>query len=84
MVHLHIHSWCSFLTGACSPATLAQTAAALGQAALARPNTHTLAGMVQFARACRSVGIKPIFGATVLAYYKRNTTAEAGLKLYSL
>lgn len=65
MVHLHTHSWYSFLAGISSPHSLAQAAAEAGQTALALTDTHTLAGAVQHAKACKEFGIKPIFGATV-------------------
>jgi error-prone DNA polymerase len=65
MVHLHTHSWFSFLGGTSSPAALVKAAAELGQPALALTDTHTLSGAVQFARACQRAGIKPLFGATV-------------------
>ena len=65
MIHLHTHSWFSFLDGASSPAALVQAAAADEQQALALTDTHTLSGAVQFARECRLAGIKPIYGATI-------------------
>lgn len=65
MVHLHVHSWFSFLEGASSPAELAAATARLGQPALALTDTHSIAGAVQFARACKTQGIKPLFGATL-------------------
>jgi error-prone DNA polymerase len=66
MVHLHVHSWFSFLEGASSPADLAATAASHGQPALALTDSHSVAGVVQFAGACKANGIKPIFGATII------------------
>ena len=65
MVHLHTHSWFSLLDGASSPAELATAAARQQQSALALTDTHSVAGAVQFARACKAQGIKPIFGATI-------------------
>jgi error-prone DNA polymerase len=65
MVHLHVHSWYSFLAGASSPQALVQAAAEAGQTALALTDTHTLAGAVQHAKACRAAGIKAVFGATI-------------------
>jgi error-prone DNA polymerase len=65
MVHLHVHSWYSFLAGASSPQALAQAAAEAGQCALALTDTHTLAGVVQHAKACKAAGIKAVFGATI-------------------
>ena len=51
MVHLHIHSWFSFLAGASSPSTLATRAAELGQESLALTDDWTMARAVQHARA---------------------------------
>lgn len=65
MVHLHTHSWFSFLDGSSSPEELAAAAARWGQGALALTDNHSVAGVVQFARACKRHGIKPIFGATI-------------------
>lgn len=65
MVHLNVHSWYSFLEGASSPADLAAAASLLQQPALALTDTHSIAGAVQFARACKAHSIKPIFGATL-------------------
>ena len=64
-VHLHAHSWFSFLSGASSPQTLAERAAMLGQDALALTDDWTLAGAVQHARACGKVEVAPLFGARV-------------------
>src|SRR5688572_24330344 len=66
MIHLHVHSWFSFLGGASSPAELVKIAAELGQPALALTDLHSVAGVVQFSKVCRAAGIKPIIGATVL------------------
>jgi error-prone DNA polymerase len=65
MIHLHTHSWFSFLAGASSPQVLAERAARLDQGALALTDDWTLAGSVQHARACGKAGIKPIFGARI-------------------
>ena len=65
MTHLHVRSWFSFGAGASSPATLAREAARHGQSALALTDTATLSGAVRHAKACREVGLHPVFGATV-------------------
>lgn len=63
MVHLHTHSWFSFRAGASSPQQLVEAAAAQGQAALALTDTNSVAGAVQFYKACGEQQIKPIIGA---------------------
>ncbi len=65
VVHLHAHSFFNFLDGASSPEALARRAAELGQAALALTDWHGLYGAVRIDRACRTVGVRPIFGAEI-------------------
>lgn len=65
MIHLHTHSWFSFLAGGSSPEALAQRAAVLGQPALALTDRHGVYGAVRFAAACRRLGLRPVFGASV-------------------
>jgi error-prone DNA polymerase len=62
-VELQAHSYYSFLEGASSPEALAQRAAELGMPALALTDRNGLYGASLFARACKEVGIRPIFGA---------------------
>ena len=65
MIHLHVRSWFSFLAGGSSPESLAEEAARLGQPALALTDTHGFYGAVRFARACKKVGVRPLYGATL-------------------
>lgn len=62
-VELHCHSSFSFLDGASSPLDLASRAAELGYPALALTDHDGIWGSMEFAVACRGVGIKPITGA---------------------
>lgn len=64
-VHLHAHSYYSFLDGASSPDALARRAADLGQPALALTDWHGLYGAIEHRHACACVGIRPIFGAEI-------------------
>ena len=64
-VHLHAHSYFSFLDGASSPEALARRAAVLEQPALALTDWHGLYGAIQHRDACERVGIRPLFGAEV-------------------
>jgi len=59
---LHCHSAYSFLDGASDPAELAATAADLGHEALALTDHDNVCGAMEFAHACRGVGIRPIAG----------------------
>jgi DNA polymerase-3 subunit alpha len=61
-VHLHVHSEYSLLDGACKIDALAARAAALGMPALGLTDHGVLNGAVEFYKACRKHGIKPIMG----------------------
>ena len=62
---LHCHSYYSLLDGASSPAALLERAAALGMSALALTDHDNLIGAVEFWRAARQRGIRPVIGAEV-------------------
>ena len=59
---LHCHSAYSFLDGASDPAELAATAAGLGHEALALTDHDNVCGTMEFAHACKGVGVRPIIG----------------------
>jgi error-prone DNA polymerase len=59
---LHCHSAYSFLDGASDPAELAATSAGLGHEALALTDHDNVCGAMEFAHACKGVGVRPIFG----------------------
>jgi DNA polymerase-3 subunit alpha len=63
--HLHVHSEYSLLDGACKIDALAERAAAFGQPALGLTDHGVMNGAVDLYKACRSHGIKPIFGCEV-------------------
>ncbi|CAB3393435.1 protein of unknown function [Kyrpidia spormannii] len=65
MVHLHAHSYFSFLNGASAPEELVDIASQLGISAMALTDRDTVAGLVPFHRAAERVGIRPISGAEV-------------------
>jgi error-prone DNA polymerase len=60
---LHSHSAFSFLDGASLPEELARAAAERGYEAVALTDHDGLWGSMEFARACREVGVRPITGA---------------------
>ena len=62
-VELHCHSAFSFLDGASSPLELATEAIELGHEALALTDHDGLWGSMEFATACRAVGLRAITGA---------------------
>src|SRR2546423_1790334 len=70
-VELHCHSAYSFLDGASDPAELAATAAALGHEALALTDHDNVCGAMEFAHACRGVGVRPIVGCELTVGWPR-------------
>jgi len=62
-VELHAHSAFSFLDGASTPTELAGAAAALGYPVLALTDHDGLWGSMEFAHACKGLGMRAITGA---------------------
>lgn len=60
--HLHVHTQFSLLDGAARITDLINRAKALGQNALAITDHGVMYGTVDFYRACKDAGIKPILG----------------------
>ena len=63
--HLHVHSEYSLLDGACRIKGLAKRAKELGQDAIAITDHGVMYGCVDFYKACRAEGVKPIIGCEV-------------------
>jgi DNA polymerase-3 subunit alpha len=61
-VHLHVHSEYSLLDGLGRIKALVKEAVKLGQPALALTDHGVMHGAVEFFRACRDAGVKPIIG----------------------
>lgn len=61
-VHLHVHTQYSLLDGAARINELVAAAKALGQTALAITDHGVMYGIIDFYRACKKEGIKPILG----------------------
>jgi len=74
---LHCHSYYSLLDGASAPAGLLARAAALGMPALAITDHDGLIGAVEFWRAARERGIRPIIGAEVTLAHGSHLTLLA-------
>lgn len=64
-IHLHTHSYHSFLDGASAPEALARRAAELGQEALALTDWHGLYGAIAHRDACQRVDVRPLYGAEI-------------------
>jgi DNA polymerase-3 subunit alpha len=61
-VHLHVHSEYSLLDGLGRIKALVKEAVKLGQPALALTDHGTMHGAIEFFRACRDAGVKPLIG----------------------
>ena len=64
-VHLHVHSEYSLLDGACRIQGLVDRAKELGQTAIALTDHGVMYGVVDFYKAAKAAGIKPIIGCEV-------------------
>lgn len=64
-VHLHVHTEFSLLDGACRIKGLAKRVRELGQNAVAVTDHGVMYGAIDFYRACKAEGIKPIIGCEV-------------------
>ena len=64
-VHLHVHSEYSLLDGACRIDRLVSAAKKLGQNALGITDHGVMYGVIDFYRACKKQGIKPVVGCEV-------------------
>jgi DNA polymerase-3 subunit alpha len=62
-VHLHNHTYYSLLDGLSSPKQMAREAKSKGFKSLAITDHGTCSGWLNFQRACRAEGIKPILGS---------------------
>ena len=64
-VHLHLHTEFSLLDGACRIKKLTQRVKELGQDAVAITDHGVMYGVIDFYKACKAEGIKPIIGCEV-------------------
>ena len=64
-VHLHVHTEYSLLDGACRLPRLMERVKALGQEAVAITDHGTMYGVVDFYKAAKAAGVKPIIGCEV-------------------
>ncbi|WP_336029730.1 DNA polymerase III subunit alpha [Geodermatophilus sp. FMUSA9-8] len=78
-VHLHVASGYSLRHGANHPADLVARAAEHGMGALALTDRDGLYGAVKFAQACRSAGVRPLFGVDLAVAPAVDTTVPPAL-----
>ncbi|MEG1682840.1 MAG: DNA polymerase III subunit alpha [Oscillospiraceae bacterium] len=71
--HLHVHTEFSLLDGACRIAQLPKRVRELGQTAVAITDHGVMYGAIDFYRACRAEGVKPIIGCEVYVAPRRRT-----------
>ncbi len=64
-VHLHVHTEYSLLDGFCKISGLAKRVKELGQTAVAVTDHGVMYGAIDFYRACKAEGVKPIIGCEV-------------------
>ncbi len=64
-VHLHVHTEYSLLDGASRIDDLAKTAKEMGMPAVAMTDHGVMFGAIEFYKACKEAGIKPIIGCEI-------------------
>ena len=72
-VHLHVHTEFSLLDGACRIPLLVKRVKELGQPAVAITDHGVMYGVVDFYKACKAEGIKPIIGCEVYVAPRNRT-----------
>ncbi|MBQ2743506.1 MAG: DNA polymerase III subunit alpha [Oscillospiraceae bacterium] len=75
-VHLHVHSEYSLLDGACRINRLCERAKQLGQPAVAITDHGVMYGIIDFYRAAKAAGIKPVIGCEVYMAPRSMTDKE--------
>ena len=73
-VHLHVHTEYSLLDGACRISGMMDRVKELGQTAIAITDHGVMYGCIDFYKAAKAAGIKPIIGCEV--YVTRRTIAD--------
>ena len=63
--HLHVHTVYSLLDGACKMKDLVRTAKQIGQDSIAITDHGVMYGVIEFYKAAKAEGIKPIIGCEV-------------------
>jgi len=75
--HLHVHTEYSLLDGAAKIESLVQKAAELGMTSLAITDHGVMYGIVDFYKACKKYGVKPIIGCEI--YVAPGKRTEKGI-----
>ena len=77
-VHLHLHTEYSLLDGACRIGKLMDRVKELGQEAVAITDHGVMYGVIDFYRAAKAKGIKPVIGCEVYVASKSRFDREHG------
>ena len=77
--HLHLHTEFSLLDGACRLDALCAAAKAMGQTSLAITDHGNMYGAIEFYKAAKAHGIKPIIGCEVYVAERGLTDKVHGL-----
>ena len=77
-IHLHVHSYFSFLEGVPSPEELVQAASRDGMGALALTDRNSLTGAIEFYQNCRDSTIQPVLGLQVKVSFTFDTQSYTG------
>jgi DNA polymerase-3 subunit alpha len=78
-VHLHNHSEFSLLDGLSKIEIMVNRAKELGMTALAITDHGNLYGTINFFKACKAAGIKPIIGCEIYVSKRTRHDKEAGV-----
>ncbi len=78
-VHLHVHTEYSLLDGACRIGKLMERVKALGQDAVAITDHGVMYGVIDFYKAAKAAGVKPIIGCEVYVAPRRMTDRVHGV-----
>ncbi len=70
-VHLHVHSEYSLLDGACRIGSMMDRVKELGQSAIALTDHGVMYGCIEFYKAAKAAGVKPIIGCEVYVTRRR-------------
>ena len=68
-VHLHVHTEYSLLDGACRIAEIMARVKELGQDAIAITDHGVMYGAIDFYKAAKAAGVKPIIGCEAISMF---------------
>ncbi len=78
-VHLHVHSEYSLLDGACRIGSMMDRVKELGQTAIALTDHGVMYGCIDFYKAAKAAGVKPIIGCEVYVTRRRMADRVHGI-----